>query len=57
MMFGKYAGKESLREIVRKDSGYLSWMLSKDFSNEVKVLVENALKGQYPKQVVPVLEG
>ncbi len=53
MMFGKYAKKESLREIVKKDSGYLTWMLGKDFSGEVKVLVENALKGKFPKQDVP----
>jgi DNA polymerase-3 subunit epsilon len=52
MMFGKYAKKESLREIVKKDPGYLSWMLSKDFSDDIKVLVENALKGKFPKQGV-----
>jgi DNA polymerase-3 subunit epsilon len=49
MMFGKYAKRESLREIVRKDPGYLQWMMSKDFSDEVKTLVGNALKGVYPK--------
>jgi DNA polymerase-3 subunit epsilon len=48
MMFGKYAGRESLREVAKKDAGYLSWMLSKDFSSDVKLLVENALKGQFP---------
>lgn len=50
MMFGKYARKESLREIVAKDPGYLTWMMGKDFSADVKKLVENALKGQFPKQ-------
>jgi DNA polymerase III subunit epsilon len=50
MMFGKYAKKESLREIARKDPHYLEWMLSKDFSEDVKTLVEGALKGQFPKQ-------
>jgi DNA polymerase III subunit epsilon len=55
MMFGKYAKKESLREIVQKDAGYLTWMLSKDFSEEVKVLVQNALKGQFPKQEQPIV--
>ena len=43
MMFGKYAKKESLREIAKKDSGYLTWMLGKDFSEDIKLLVENAL--------------
>jgi DNA polymerase III subunit epsilon len=52
MMFGKYAKKESLREIARKDPHYLEWMLAKDFSEEVKTLVEGALKGQFPKQEV-----
>jgi DNA polymerase-3 subunit epsilon len=50
MMFGKYAKKESLREIAKKDAGYLTWMLSKDFSEDVKLLVSNALKGVFPKQ-------
>ena len=50
MMFGKYAKKESLREIARKDPHYLEWMLAKDFSEDVKSLVEAALKGQFPKQ-------
>lgn len=49
MMFGKYARKESLKEVARKDPGYLNWMLSKDFSEDVKLLVGNALKGQFPK--------
>ncbi|MBF0618607.1 MAG: 3'-5' exonuclease [Candidatus Omnitrophica bacterium] len=49
MMFGKYARKEPLKEIAKKDPGYLEWMLGKDFGEEVKALVENALKGQFPK--------
>ncbi|MBF0387164.1 MAG: 3'-5' exonuclease [Candidatus Omnitrophica bacterium] len=49
MMFGKYARKESLREVARKDPGYLEWMLGKDFSEEAKALVQGVLKGQFPK--------
>ncbi|MBF0486343.1 MAG: 3'-5' exonuclease [Candidatus Omnitrophica bacterium] len=49
MMFGKYAKKESLRDIAKKDPGYLEWMMAKDFSEDVKHLVESALKGQFPK--------
>jgi DNA polymerase-3 subunit epsilon len=49
MMFGKYARKDSLREVVKKDSGYLEWMMSRDFSEEVKELVAGALRGQFPK--------
>ena len=48
MMFGKYAKKNSLQEIVRMDPGYLEWILSANFSEEVKALVSNALKGQFP---------
>lgn len=50
MMFGKYARKESLREIAKKDPGYLAWMQGKDFSEDVKALVGDALKGKFPKQ-------
>lgn len=49
MMFGKYARKESLKEIARKDPGYLEWMLGKDFSEDVKALVSAALRGEFPK--------
>jgi DNA polymerase-3 subunit epsilon len=54
MMFGKYARKESLRDVVKKDAGYLEWMMSRDFSPEVKELVASALRGQLPKQEGPV---
>ena len=48
MMFGKYAKQFNLQEIVKKDRGYLEWILSKDFSNEVKDLIQNALNGKFP---------
>lgn len=48
MMFGKYARKESIREIARKDRGYLEWILSADFSDEVKDLIEAVLDGKHP---------
>ncbi len=57
MMFGKYAKKESLREIARKDPGYLEWMLGKDFSEDIKTLVEGALKGRLPKYEAPKSAG
>lgn len=49
MMFGKYARKESLREIAKKDRGYLEWILSQNFSDEVKELIEGVLDGKFPK--------
>lgn len=47
-MFGKYAKRYSLREMASKDPKYLEWILTKDFSDDVKMLVEDALKGQFP---------
>ncbi|HTL48674.1 MAG TPA: exonuclease domain-containing protein [Verrucomicrobiae bacterium] len=47
-MFGKYARKRPLEELVKADPGYLKWILSKDFSDEIKEVVANALKGQFP---------
>jgi len=48
MMFGKYARKYSLQEIVKKDRNYLEWIISSNFSDEVKTLVEDALVGKFP---------
>ncbi len=50
MVFGKYAKKESLRMIARKDPGYLQWIMEKDFSDEVKQMIQGVLNGQHPKQ-------
>ncbi len=49
MMFGKYAKKCSLQEVVQNDRSYLEWILSAKFSDEVKDLVENALNGRFPQ--------
>ena len=48
MMFGKHAKKLSLQEVAGKDKKYLEWILSANFSEEVKDLVENALNGKFP---------
>lgn len=48
MMFGKYARKLSLDDVVKRDRRYLEWILSADFSEEVKILVEDALAGKMP---------
>ena len=48
MMFGKYAKRKTLKEVAQKDRGYLEWILSQNFSAEVKELVEDALEGQLP---------
>lgn len=46
--FGKYAG-QPVAEVFAKDPSYLKWILSKDFSTEVKALVQaidNARRGK-----------
>jgi len=48
--FGKYRRKLPLEDLVKKDPGYLKWLLSQDFKEDVKSLVEKGLKGEFPKQ-------
>jgi len=48
MMFGKYARKRSLKQVVENDRRYLEWIVSQNFSDEVKDLVEGALQGHFP---------
>ncbi len=50
MTFGKYAKKESLRVIAQKDPSYLQWIMDKDFSDEIKLMVSEAITGKFPKQ-------
>jgi len=50
MTFGKYAKKEPLKTIAKKDPRYLEWVLEKDFSDEVKQMIQGVLNGQHPKQ-------
>jgi|GEM_PF-132972 len=49
MMFGKYARRESLKDVAQKDRKYLEWILTQDFSDEVKDLIEGALEGHFPE--------
>ncbi|VAX35787.1 hypothetical protein MNBD_UNCLBAC01-316 [hydrothermal vent metagenome] len=48
MMFGKYARFHSLQDVAKRDSGYLKWIASANFSDEVKTLVQNAINGRFP---------
>jgi DNA polymerase-3 subunit epsilon len=52
MTFGKYAKKEPLKVIAKKDPQYLEWVLQKDFSDEVKGMIHDCLNGRHPKQEV-----
>lgn len=46
--FGKYRRKNSLDDLAKRDPSYLHWLLKSDFSDEVKLLIENALNGEFP---------
>jgi len=47
-VFGKYARKVSLKQIVQKDPAYAEWLLTTDFKEDVKALLRAALKGRFP---------
>lgn len=39
-----------LSKVVQTDRGFLEWILSADFSDETKIIISNALKGEFPKR-------
>jgi len=47
--FGKYGRKKHIKSICRDDRRYLEWILTKDFSEKVKGLIQDALKGVFPE--------
>jgi len=47
-MFGKYARKVPLEEVVKSDPGYLKWILGKKFSDSIKSIIRAALAGEIP---------
>jgi DNA polymerase-3 subunit epsilon len=48
--FGKLKG-QTLQQAVQGDGrGYMEWMLGKDFSEEVKDILRNALQGVFPRK-------
>ncbi|MCX5679589.1 MAG: 3'-5' exonuclease, partial [Candidatus Omnitrophica bacterium] len=48
-MFGKHGKRKHIRDIARSDREYLEWVLTKDFSDEVKGMIRGALAGKFPK--------
>lgn len=46
--FGKYNGK-NIRFIATEDKGYLEWILDKDFSDQIKSMINGVLKGTFPE--------
>jgi DNA polymerase-3 subunit epsilon len=53
LMFGKHARKTALEDLVKIDSGYLKWILTKDFSDGIKLVIQQALQGEIPKKNCP----
>ena len=49
-MFGKYGRKQALEDLVKSDPGYLKWILTKDFSDSVKIIIRAALNGDIPRK-------
>lgn len=47
--FGKYRRKKHIKGIAKDDRAYLEWILSKDFSGQVKAMIEDALIGKFPE--------
>ncbi len=47
--FGKYARKHSVREIAQKDAAYLQYLLTTDFDEKVKSMLQDALTGKFPE--------
>jgi len=49
--FGKHEGR-TLRDMVAnpRDRGYLEWMIGKDFNEEVKGILRDALDGAFPRR-------
>ncbi len=48
-MFGKYARKHPVREIVQKDAAYVQYLLTTDFDMKVKTMLQEALAGKFPE--------
>jgi len=47
--FGKYRRKKHIKDIVKHDRSYLEWIFGADFSNEIKTMIGDALRGVFPK--------
>jgi len=47
--FGKKHPNKLLKEVVKEDPCFLTWILSKDFPFDVKQIVRGALEGKFPQ--------
>ena len=46
--FGKYRRRKHIKDILNNDRPYLEWILTKDFSEEVKTMIKKVLGGEFP---------
>ena len=49
-VFGKYGRKHSLKEIIQKDKAYIQYLVSTDFDEKTKKMLQAALVGKFPVQ-------
>ena len=47
--FGKYGKKKHIKDILKSEPSYLEWVLTADFSEEVKTMVKKVLSGEFPQ--------
>ena len=47
--FGKHSGR-TLREVAGSGRDYLQWILRSEFPPDARRVVENALRGEFPKR-------
>ncbi len=48
-MFGKHGRKKHIKSIAKDDREYLEWMLTKDFGEDIRVMIKRALAGEFPE--------
>ena len=46
--FGKHGKRKHLKAIAKEDREYLEWILTKDFDDDVKAMIQKCLDGQFP---------
>ena len=40
----------TLKTLIKSDRGYLEWIVSQDFNEDVKKAIQNALQGTFPER-------
>ena len=50
LSFGNKHNGKTLKEVARIDAGYLRWIITQDFKEEIKQICQNALRGIFPNE-------